>query len=133
VVGTHNYITGSLPLAVKVAVALVGLSGDKEKGIRQLSDAAHANGETSVDAGVLLMLFLRREHRYAEALEMARSLTPRFPRNFLLSLEKGNLLSLLRNTRRAWQVMRRCPRGSEGIFSWHTSVARRGDRRRCFP
>ena len=27
VLGTHNYVMGSLPLAVKVAVALVGLSG----------------------------------------------------------------------------------------------------------
>src|SRR5882724_5548402 len=40
--------------------------------------------------------------------------------------QKALWYSLLRNTRRAWQVMRRCPRGSEGIFSWHTSVARRG-------
>lgn len=101
VVGTHNYIMGSLPLGVKVAVALVGLSGDKEKGIKQLSDAAHANGETSVDAAVLLMLFLRREHRYAEALETARSVSPRFPRNFLLSLEEGNLLRALGKNREA--------------------------------
>jgi hypothetical protein len=101
VVGTHNYITGNLPVAAKVAVALVGLSGDKEKGLKQLSDAAHANGESSVDAGVILMLFLRREHRYAEALEMARTLAPRFPRNFLLSLEEANLLRALGKNREA--------------------------------
>ena len=92
VLGTHNYVMGSLPLAVKVAVALVGLSGDKGKGIRYLSDAYHANGETSVDAGVVLLVFLRREHRYGEALEMALALTPRFPRNYLFPLEEANLL-----------------------------------------
>lgn len=32
VVGTHNYVTGSLPWSVKVAVALVGLSGTKKRG-----------------------------------------------------------------------------------------------------
>jgi len=101
VVGSHNYVMGSLPLAVKVAVALVGLSGDKEKGIRYLYDAARANGETSVDAGIVLMLFLRREHRYAEGLEMARALAPRFPRNFLLSLEEGNLLRAVGKNREA--------------------------------
>jgi len=117
VVGTHNYVMGSLPLAVKVAVALVGLSGDKEKGIRQLSDDAHANGETSVDAGVLLMLFLRREHRYAEALVMARSITPRFPRNFLLSLEEGNLLRALGKNREAEEQYRRVwQNGREGKY-----------------
>jgi tetratricopeptide (TPR) repeat protein len=92
VVGTHNYVMGSLPLAVKVAVTLVGLSGDKEKGIRYLYDAYHANGETSVDAGIVLMVFLRREHRYPEALDMTRALGPRFPHNFLFPLEEANLL-----------------------------------------
>ena len=32
VVGTHNYVMGSLPWSVKVAVALVGLSGIEGKG-----------------------------------------------------------------------------------------------------
>ena len=128
VVGTHNYITGNLPLAVKVAVALVGLSGDKEKGIKQLSEAAHGNGETSVDAGVLLMLFLRREHRYAEALEMAHSLTPRFPRNFLLSLEEGNLLRALGKNGEAEEQYRRVwQNGREGKYgNLHYEIAALG-------
>jgi len=92
VLGAHNYVMGSLPLAVKVAVALAGLSGDKEKGIQYLFDAYHSNGETSVDAGVVLLVFLRREHRYGQSLEIARALTPRFPRNFLFPLEEANLL-----------------------------------------
>jgi len=92
VLGTHNYVMGSLPLAVKVAVALVGLSGDKGKGIQYLFDAYHSNGETSVDAGVVLLVFLRREHRYGESLEIARALSPRFPRNFFFPLEEANLL-----------------------------------------
>src|SRR5258708_22534059 len=36
VVGAHNFVMGSLPWGVKVAVALVGLSGTKEKGIDYL-------------------------------------------------------------------------------------------------
>src|SRR5258707_8978435 len=81
VVGAHNYVMGSLSFAVKMAVALAGLSGDKEKGLQYLNDAYHANGETSVDAGVVLMVFLRREHRNEEALQIARAIGPRFPRN----------------------------------------------------
>ena len=128
VVGTHNYVMGSLPLGVKVAVALVGLSGDKEKGIKQLSEAAHGNGETSVDAGVLLMLFLRREHRYAEALDMAHALTPRFPRNFLLSLEEGNLLRALGKNREAEdQYHRVWQNGREGKYgNLHYEIAALG-------
>jgi len=92
VVGSHNYVMGSLPFTVKVAVALVGLSGDKQKGIQYLYDAYHFNGETSVDAGMVLLVFLRREHRYEESLEVATALANRFPRNYLLPLEQGNLL-----------------------------------------
>jgi tetratricopeptide (TPR) repeat protein len=63
----HNYVMGSLPWSVKVAVALVGLSGTKEKGLQYLREVADSNGENSVDAKVVLSLFLRREHRYDEA------------------------------------------------------------------
>ncbi len=92
VVGSHNYVVGSLPFTVKVAAAIVGLSGDKQKGIRDLFDAYHSNGETSVDAGMVLLVFLRREQRYGEALQIASDLAGRFPRNYLLPIEEGNLL-----------------------------------------
>jgi len=92
VVGAHNYVMGSLPMAVKVAVALVGLSGNKEKGIEYLYGAVRGNGESSVDAAIVLLVFLRREHRYGEALSIAANLSLRFPRNYLLALEEANLL-----------------------------------------
>jgi len=92
VVGAHNYVMGNLSLAVRMAVALAGLSGDKDKGLQYLNDAYRANGETSVDAGIVLMVFLRREHRYGEALQIAGAIGPRFPRNYLLPLEEANLL-----------------------------------------
>jgi tetratricopeptide (TPR) repeat protein len=92
VVGTHYYVLGSLPWGVKVAVAMVGLSGSKDKGIQHLYDVAKGNGENSIDAQVVLSLFLRREHRYDEALGIMRGLIPLYPRNVLLALEEGNLL-----------------------------------------
>ncbi len=92
VVGTHNYVMGSLPWGVKVAVALVGLSGSKEKGLQYLSEVAKSNSESSVDAQIVLSLFLRREHRYEEALAVMRGLVPIYPRNVLFALEEGNLL-----------------------------------------
>jgi tetratricopeptide (TPR) repeat protein len=92
VVGAHNYVMGNLSLTVRIAVAMVGLTGSKEKGLQYLYDAYYGNGETSVDAGIVLMVFLRREHRYGEALQIATTIGPRFPRNYLLPLEQANLL-----------------------------------------
>src|SRR5579863_142324 len=92
VVGTHNYVMGSLPWSVKVAVAMVGLTGTKEKGFEYLREVASSSGENAVDARIVLSLFLRREHNYDEARVIMGELAARYPRNYLFSLEVANLL-----------------------------------------
>ncbi len=92
IVGAHNYVVGSLPWGVKAASSVVGLGGNKEKGLEYLHQAAAANGETSVDAKILLVVFLRRERRFDEGLQILRSLEPLYPHNVLFALEEGNLL-----------------------------------------
>jgi hypothetical protein len=128
IVGAHNYVMGNLSLAVRMAVALVGLSGDKEKGLRYLSDDYNANGETSVDAGVVLLVFLRREHRYGEALAIARVIGPRFPRNYLLPLEEANLLRASGKSEEAEEQYRRVwQNGREGKYgNLHYEIAALG-------
>jgi tetratricopeptide (TPR) repeat protein len=91
VVGTHNYVIGRLPWSVKVAAALAGLSGSAEKGLDYLRDVAKSDGENSVDAKVVLTLFLRREHLYDEALGYMNELSARYPRNHLFLTEVANL------------------------------------------
>ena len=128
VLGAHYYVMGSLSFAVKMAVALVGLSGDKDKGLQYLNDAYHANGETSVDAGIVLMVFLRREHRYGEALQIASAVGPRFPRNYLLPLEEANLLRASGKNDEAEQQYRRVwQNGREGKYgSLHYEISALG-------
>lgn len=92
VVGTHNYVVGNLPWSVKVAAALAGLSGSKQKGLEYLREVARGNGETSNDAKVILTLFLRREHQYDEALGYMQDLAARYPHNHLFPTEVANLL-----------------------------------------
>jgi hypothetical protein len=128
IVGAHNYVMGNLSLAVRMAVALVGLSGDKEKGLQYLSDDYIGNGETSVDAGVVLMVFLRREHRYGEALQIARAIGPRFPWNYLLPLEEANLLRASGKNDEAEEQYRRVwQNGREGKYgNLHYEIAALG-------
>jgi len=92
VVGTHEYVAGSLPWAVRMLAHIAGLGGNKQTGIRLLREAGESSGETSVDAKVILALFLRREQRYGEALQVVRDLTAAHPRNFLFALEVANIL-----------------------------------------
>jgi len=92
IVGTYSYVVGNLPWSVKVASSLVGMGGNKEKGLQFLQDAARGNGETSTDARIVLVVFLRRERRYQEAIDILRSLEPQYSHNVLFALEEGNLL-----------------------------------------
>jgi hypothetical protein len=91
VVGTHNYVVGNLPWSVKVAAAIAGLSGSRDKGLAYLREVAKSDGENSVDAKVLLTLFLRREHQYDEALGYMQELTAKYPKNHLFPTEIANL------------------------------------------
>ena len=91
VVGTHNYVVGNLPWSVKMAAALAGLSGSKEKGLQYLREVARGDTENSVDAKVILSLFLRREHQYDEAIGYMQDLTNRYPGNHLFPTEVANL------------------------------------------
>lgn len=125
VVGTHLYVLGSLPWSVKVAVAMVGLSGSKDKGIQYLQEVANSNGESSVDAKIVLALFLRREHRYQESLQIIRGLAAAYPRNLLFALEEGNLLRAQGHNAEAAAVYRKVfEAGKEGRYpSLHYELA----------
>ncbi len=91
VVGTHNYVVGNLPWSVKVAAALAGLSGSKEKGLEYLREVAKGSGENTNDSKVVLSLFLRREHKFDEALGYMQELAAKYPRNHLFPTEVANL------------------------------------------
>ncbi len=91
VVGTHNYVVGNLPWSVKMAAAIAGLSGSRDKGLAYLRDVAKTDGENAVDAKVVLTLFLRREHQYDEALGYMNELSVKYPGNHLFLTEVANL------------------------------------------
>ncbi len=118
IVGAHNYVVGSLPWGVKAAASMVGLGGNKDKGLQYLKECAQGNGETSIDAQILLAVFLRRERRYDEALPLVRALVPRFPQDVLLALEEGHLLRAAGRNQDAAAVYRKIwQAGREGHYS----------------
>lgn len=117
VVGTHNYVVGNLPWSVKVAAALAGLSGSKQKGLEYLREVARGNGETSSDAKVILSLFLRREHQYDEALGYMKDLAARYPHNHLFPTEVANLLRAAGRIEEAEDMYRKVwQNGREGKY-----------------
>ncbi len=128
IVGAHNYVVGNLPWGVKAAVSMVGLGGNAEKGLKYLQECAAGNGETSVDAKILLVLFLRREKRYDESLQVVRGLVESYPRNILMAVEEGNLLRVSGHSQEAAAVYRKVwQAGRDGHYgSLHYEIAALG-------
>jgi tetratricopeptide (TPR) repeat protein len=93
IVGVDNYVTGSLPWAVKVAASVAGFPGNKQKGLDYLRDAAAHAPESGMDAKITLALFLRREQRYPEALAVVDDMHHQYPHNFLIASEQAHLLN----------------------------------------
>src|SRR5580704_752333 len=117
VVGTHNFVVGTLPWSVKVAAAIAGLSGSKEKGLDYLRDVAKSDGENAEDAKVVLTLFLRREHLYDEARALMHELTVKYPKNHLFPTEVANLLRAGDHTQEAAAAYRKVwQNGREGKY-----------------
>ena len=91
--GLHDYIVGSLPLGYKMLGFLFGIHGDKEKGIHTVQDVARNGKLNRVDAEVFLCALYRRENLSKLAVPLVQDLIRRYPRNYLLHMELGQMYS----------------------------------------
>jgi tetratricopeptide (TPR) repeat protein len=91
VVGVYEYVVGALPWPFKLLIGFAGITGSKTRGLEMLNDDASRGVMTNVEARTAIALFLRREGRYKEAIQVVRSLKGRYPRDYLFCLEEANL------------------------------------------
>ncbi|MGC2617424.1 MAG: hypothetical protein WA414_00195 [Acidobacteriaceae bacterium] len=89
--GVYQYVVGALPFAFKILIGFVGIHGSKIEGMALLRDDGAHGVITSVEARTAMMLFLRREGRYGEAVNLARSMAAEYPHDYLFRLEEANL------------------------------------------
>jgi tetratricopeptide (TPR) repeat protein len=90
IVGTYRYIVAALALPLRVVAYVAGFGGGKEKGIKQIEDAAAYGGDNQTEARFALILLYNREKRYDDALKVLATLRERYPRNRLAWLESGS-------------------------------------------
>jgi len=91
--GLYDYIVGSLPWHIKMLGFLTGYRGDREAGIKTIKLVAAEGRTNRYDARLILAAMYRRERRPLEALPLLRSLSARFPRNYLFRLEMVQMYS----------------------------------------
>jgi hypothetical protein len=90
-IGIQQFAVASLPRWVRMVVGIVGVGGNKERGLQLLRESAAHGVITAVESRTVLSLFLRHDGRYPEALVVQHGLAEQFPRNYLYRLEEANL------------------------------------------
>ena len=91
-VGIQQFAVASLPRFVRMLVGIAGVGGNKEQGLALLRDAAAHGTATRIESQTAMSLFLRHDHRYAEAYAVAQGLAKQYPHDFLFRLEEANLM-----------------------------------------
>jgi hypothetical protein len=91
VAGIYEYVVGALPLPFKILIGFAGITGSKSRGMEMLTDDGNRGPMTNVEARTAIALFLRREARYKEAIQVVLRLKSEYPRDYLFCLEEANL------------------------------------------
>jgi tetratricopeptide (TPR) repeat protein len=99
-IGLYEYVVGSLPLAIKIIAGATGYRGSKKRGLAMLEQVAKGGRWAQDDAKSVLILLYTREKRYADVLPLARELSAKYPRNYLLRLETADALVALAGVKR---------------------------------
>jgi hypothetical protein len=90
-IGIQQFAVASLPRILRIMIGITGVTGNKEKGLDLLREAAAHGVVTVVESRTALSLFLRHDARYPEALAVQRGLAQQYPRDYLFRLEEANL------------------------------------------
>jgi tetratricopeptide (TPR) repeat protein len=91
ITGVYDYVVGALPWPFKLMIGFAGITGSKSAGLALLWDAANHGVITRMEARTAIALFLRREAKYGQAIDVVRSLRNEYPHDFLFCLEEANL------------------------------------------
>jgi hypothetical protein len=90
-IGIQQFAVASLPGWVRMLVGIMGVGGNKERGLALLHESAEHGVITSVESRTVISLFLRHDARYPEAVKVQHGLAVQFPHDYLYRLEEANL------------------------------------------
>ena len=92
-IGLQDYIIGSLPLPAKMLAGTMGVRGSKKRGLQTL-ERVSTEGQWARDVARFFLIDLyKREKRWGDAVQMARQLAEKYPRNYLFKLQMADALT----------------------------------------
>ena len=93
--GLFQYFVGKLHGMKREPLKLLGISGNRQRGIEWVRQAMEHGQYVNDDARTVMIAIYRREGRYGDALKLVDELLQKYPRNYLFRLERASVLSLL--------------------------------------
>lgn len=123
-IGLYEYVVGSLPLPVKILAGATGYRGSKKRGLAMLEQVAKEGRWAQDDAKSVLILLYRREKRFADVLTLARELSAKYPRNYLLKLESAGALVSLAGVKRKQKDVAGAVQAEKEAFATFEDVLR---------
>src|SRR5882724_4811316 len=93
-IGVYDYTVGALPLPIRILGAIANVRGSKKRGLETLERVGREGRLERYIAKLILVILYEREKRYTEAVERARELTAKYPRNYLYKLAEADALAL---------------------------------------
>jgi tetratricopeptide (TPR) repeat protein len=99
--GIYNYMISMIPKKLQWLTSILGYSGDKEEGRKQLILASDKGTYTNTEAKFYLTLLSWREENYPAAEDYAKQLTSRHPQSPAIWMVWGLLLSQQDKTQEA--------------------------------
>lgn len=134
-IGLYEYVVDSLPWVWRTLARLAGIKGSKQKGIEHLLMVTDKGKYTADDARVLLIGLYSRENQPERAFEMINHLASKYPRNYLLGVERAAMLSRMGKADEADKAFADLLRGEHAAkaaadlvnYQWGEALAARGN------
>jgi tetratricopeptide (TPR) repeat protein len=121
-IGLYDYVVGSLPAPVKLLASMIGTRGSKKRGLLTLERVASEGRWARDDAKSLLIVLLKREKRYEDALAISRELGQKYPRNYLYKLESADALVSIAARQKAAGQMTEAAKNEREILSIYDAL-----------
>jgi tetratricopeptide (TPR) repeat protein len=89
--GVYEYVAGSVNWFYRLWGSLVGISGDRRRGLANLDKAAREAAFLAGDAKSMLVLIYTRERNYQMAFNLLSELRRDYPENYFVPMDQGTL------------------------------------------
>lgn len=92
--GIYNYYAAALPGWIQTIISVLGVKGDRERGLDMIAGVSRRGKMARQEAGFILANIYIEEGEYEKALDIFNGLQVRYPANIYLILQKGYTLYL---------------------------------------